>query len=296
MRKITLLISLSLFFVVGVSAQKGKVLDARNSLASNNLKKAKAQIDEAGQDAQFKNDPQFYFWKGYIYKELYKAYDKGKDPQSQLREKSFQSYIKLMEYRSVMSQDTLNSALKALNYLSSQYWNDAVLNADTTNYEIAIENYEKFKEGSMMVDPSNDLSDKDIKFSMKIATVYVSLYEVRGNTPAGDVYFEKAKDEYRKIINIDNKHRQANYNLGIHFYNRAVNIIKDLDVATSLEDLAEKEDVCVELFLQALPYMTTAYEIEPSKRETLIGLTGIYWSLNDIDKYHFYQEKLNELE
>ena len=196
MRKITLLISLSLFIVFGVSAQKGKVLDARNSVASNNLKKAKSQIDEAGQDAQFKNDPHFYYWKGYIYKDLYKAYDKGKDPQSELREKSFQSYKKLMEYRSVLAPDTLNSALKSLNYLSSTYWNDAVTNADTVNYEIALENYGKFREVSMMVDPSNDLSERDIKFYMKIATIYVSLYEVRANTPAGDVYFEKAKDEY----------------------------------------------------------------------------------------------------
>jgi tetratricopeptide (TPR) repeat protein len=148
----------------------------------------------------------------------------------------------------------------------------------------------------MMVDPSNDLTSRDIKFYMKIATIYVSLYEVRANTPAGDMFFEKARDEYRKIINIDKVNLTANYNLGIHFYNKAVNIIKDLDVGTSLEDLAEKEDVCVELFLQALPYVKTAYEIDPSRKETLIGLTGIYWSLNDIDKYQFYQGKLKELD
>ena len=95
---------------------------------------------------------------------------------------------------------------------------------------------------------------------------------------------------------MDQTNLTANYNLGIHFYNRAVNIIKDLDVETSLEELAEKEDVCVDLFLKALPYVKTAYDIDPLRRETLIGLTGIYWSLNDLEKYDFYKLKLKELE
>ena len=135
-----------------------------------------------------------------------------------------------------------------------------------------------------------------IKFYMKIATLYVDLYEVRANTPAGDVFFEKAKSEYSKIIELDNKNLQANYNLGIHYYNKAVNIIKNLDVGTSLEDLAKQEDVCVELFLQSLPYVKTAYELDPERKETLIGLTGIYWSLNDLEKYKYYQEKLSALD
>ena len=80
------------------------------------------------------------------------------------------------------------------------------------------------------------------------------------------------------------------------FGTNTVNIIKNLDVGTSLEDLAQQEDICVELFLQALPYVKTAYEIDPSRKETLIGLTGIYWSLNDIEKYQLYQGKLKSLD
>ena len=67
-------------------------------------------------------------------------------------------------------------------------------------------------------------------------------------------------------------------------------------MGTSLEDLAKQEDICVDLFLQALPYVKTAYELDPDRKETLIGLTGIYWSLNDIEKYQYYQEKLKGIE
>lgn len=294
MNRFTLLIAI--FISASALAQKGKVLDARNSVATEDMNAAKALIDEAGADPQHKDDPHYYYWKGYIYKELYKEKDKGRNPSSELREVSLDAYFKLLDYRGKVSEDTINSAIKSLNYLGSTYWNDAVLSADTVNYDLAISNYEKFRKISLTVDPSNDLTEKDIKFYMKIATIYVSLYEKRANTPEGDVFFEKAKEQYSKIIQLDKSNLAANYNLGIHFYNRAVNIIKNLDVGTSLEELAEKEDVCVDLFLQALPYVKTAYELDPHRKETLIGLTGIYWSLNDLEKYQYYQEKLKSLE
>lgn len=295
MQKITLLI-ISLLTSAVLLAQEGKVLEARNAVATGDLDKAKTLIDDAAGDAAFQNDPHYYYWRGYIYKELYKDKDKGRNTTSELREESANAYIKFMEYKSKVSQDTLAGAEKSLNYLGSTYWNDAVISADTTHYETAINNFEKFKEVSLTVDPSNDLTDRSIKFYMKIATIYVSLYEDRGNTPEGEEYFNKAKELYKKIIDLDKNNLTANYNLGIHFYNKAVNIIKNLDVGTSLEELAEKEDICVGLFLEALPYVKTAYELDPGRKETLIGLTGIYWSLNDLEKYQYYQDKLKELE
>ena len=281
--------------VLGLNAQTGNVLDARNSVASNDLKNAKIQINEASKDEAYKNDPHYYYWRGYIYKELYKEQDKGKT-ESQFRDESMDAFYKLIEYKDRISQDTMTHALKIMKYLGQTYFNNAVTSLDTINYESAIGNYDKYRKVALTIDPQVDLEERDIKFKMKLATVYVSLYEVRAGKPSGDAFFEKAKNEYSEIIRMDQNNLTANYNLGIHFYNKAVNIIKDLDVGTSLEDLAQKEDICVDLFLKALPYVKTAYEIDPLRKETLIGLTGIYWSLNDLDKYQYYQDKLKELE
>ena len=293
MHRFTLLLLLS---SASMFAQTGKVLDARNSLATNDLKNAKILIDEAAQDPAFQNDIHFWYWKGYIYKELYKTQDKGKNPQSLLRHESMEAFNHLLTMKSRVGADTLESTMKLINYFASTFYNDAVVSLDTVNYEIAIENYDKFRKAAKTVNPDMELADKDIKFKMKLATIYVSLYEKRVNTPEGDRFFNKAKDEYSEIIRMDANNLTANYNLGIHFYNKAVNIIKNLDVGTSLEDLAKQEDICVDLFLQALPYVKTAYELDPTRKETLIGLTGIYWSLNDLEKYQYYQEKLKELE
>lgn len=293
MQKLTIILLLA---TSSLFAQTGKVREAYNSLATNDLRNAKILIDEAAQDASFQNDYQFWYWKGYIYKDLYKEQDKGVNHQSKLRDESVAAFTKVLGFKAKLPEDTLASTLRLLNYFSSTYYNSAVVSLDTTKYEVAMENYEEFQSTAKLVDPDIDLSDRDIKFKMKLATVYVSLYEVRSNEPSGDVFFDKAKDEYSGIIRMDQANLTANYNLGIHFYNKAVNIIKNLDVGTSLEDLAKQEDICVDLFLQALPYVKTAYELDPDRKETLIGLTGIYWSLNDIEKYQYYQEKLKGIE
>ncbi|MEQ9063323.1 MAG: hypothetical protein RIE58_04045 [Vicingaceae bacterium] len=293
MQRLTLIFLLS---SASLFAQTGKVLDARNNLANNDLKNAKILIDQASEEPEFQNDFHFWYWKGYIYKELYKVQDKGNNPQSLLRHESMTAFIKVLSMQNNVPQDTLESTMKLINYFASTYYNDAVVSLNEVNYGIAIENYDKFRKAAKIVYPDVELSDKDIKFKMKLATIYVSLYEKNPNTAEGDRYFEKAKQEYAEIIRMDNSNLTANYNLGIHFYNKAVNIIKNLDVGTSLEDLAKQEDICVDLFLQALPYVKTAYELDPNRKETLIGLTGIYWSLNDLEKYEFYQEKLKALE
>jgi hypothetical protein len=290
------LIILLLLATSSLFAQTGKVLEAYNSLATNDLKNAKILIDEAAKEAVYQNDYQFWYWKGFIYKDLYKEQDKGVNHQSIFRNEAVAAFAKVLDFKSRLPEDTLESVLKLLGYFSSTYYNSAVVSLDTVKYEIAIENYKKFQSTSKLIDPAVDLRERDVKFKMKLATVYVSLYEVRANQSSGDVFFEKAKKEYSEIIRMDQNNLTANYNLGIHFYNRAVNIIKNLDVGTSLEDLAQKEDICVDLFLQALPYVKAAYELDPKRKETLIGLTGIYWSLNDIDKFQFYQDKLKELE
>ncbi|HAW52350.1 MAG TPA: hypothetical protein DCX54_08505 [Flavobacteriales bacterium] len=290
------LIILLLLATSSLFAQTGKVLEAYNSLASNDLKNAKILIDEAAKEPSNLKDYHFWYWKGFIYKDLYKEQDKGVNHQSVFRDEAVAAFTKVLDYKEKLPEDTLTSVLKLLSYFSSTYFNSAVISLDTTKYEIAIENYEKFQSTSKLVDPTVDLRDRDIKFKMKLATVYVALYEVRANQSTGDIFFDKAKEEYSEIIRMDHDNLTANYNLGIQFYNKAVNIIKNLDVGTSLEDLAEKEDICVDLFLQALPYVKTAYELDPTRKETLIGLTGIYWSLNDIEKFQFYQDKLKQIE
>ena len=106
-----------MFIASSVFSQTGKVLEARNAMATNNLENAKTLIDQAGKDSKFQSDPHYWYWRGYIYKDLYKANDRGKTAHSDYRDESLKSFAKMLEYKGKISPDTIASTMKILNYL-----------------------------------------------------------------------------------------------------------------------------------------------------------------------------------
>ena len=60
--------------------------------------------------------------------------------------------------------------------------------------------------------------------------------------------------------------------------------------------LNEIQDYCIEIFLKGLPYMKKSYDLNYKRKETLIGLSNIYYGLNDIEKSEQYKKELEELE
>jgi hypothetical protein len=55
-------------------------------------------------------------------------------------------------------------------------------------------------------------------------------------------------------------------------------------------------DNCTGLFKESLPYMEKAYRLNPNRRETLIGLSGIYFSLNEEEKRQYIDNMLQDLD
>ena len=287
--------TVSFMLVSPVFSQESKVDQAINAFVANDLSTAKAAIDEAASDPSQNSNYQTWYWKGLIYKELYKTMDKGKTTDSKNRLEAVEAYKTAMKDKSKVSSDTMQSIVKSLKFLGSTFYNDAVVQLDTVNYETAVKNYAMYSDVTTTINPEASLIDQHVKFKMKLAMIYVSLYDAHARDESGKVYFEAAKAEYSKIIELKKTHLSANYNLGILFYNRAVNIIQSMDYGIDLEALSKKEEQCVALFLQALPYMKTAYDIDPTRKETLISLKGIYYSLNDQDQYDRYKKELEQL-
>jgi tetratricopeptide (TPR) repeat protein len=95
---------------------------------------------------------------------------------------------------------------------------------------------------------------------------------------------------------MDPNNISANYNLGIIYYNEGVEIVNNMDYSLDLFELNAVQDKIIELFKESLPYMTKAYELNPKRRETLIGLQGIYFSLNDIEKSEAFKQELEALD
>jgi tetratricopeptide (TPR) repeat protein len=108
-------------------------------------------------------------------------------------------------------------------------------------------------------------------------------------------YMDKARQNYTKVLELDPNNYRANYNLGIFYYNSAVAIINDMPVDEDLDKMMKVQDECVEIFKKAEPYMLKAESLDPRKIETLEGLSGIYFALNEPEKSNAYKEKIAQL-
>ncbi|MBN4062082.1 MAG: hypothetical protein COA57_12500 [Flavobacteriales bacterium] len=274
-----------------VFAQKSHVTKALKYYQAGKLDTAKSFIDSASVHPETVSDPLTWYYRGFIYKEIYNKHEKS-DKESPSRVSAIQSFHKFLEMDTVGKLK--ESTLKSIQYLSTTIYNDAATSLNVREYQLAVSNFENYKKYMRFVDPTKDFTDLDIQFHLVLGQVYTQVYEK--DRKANQAFFNKIKDVYYYVIELDSNNLSANYNLGILYYNEAVNIIKQLDYETDLITLELIQDECVGLFKQSLPYMHKAYELNPKRRETLIGLSGIYFSLNELEKSDEIQLQLEQIE
>jgi len=276
---------------VNAFAQPEKISNAIFHYQNGNLEKAKGSIDSACVDPSTINDPEAWHIKGFIYKELHKK---------------LESASKGLTYRTVaidafnksMSLDKENQRLddnkKNLKALASTFYNDAATFLDTVNYEKAVKYFNIFKETMSVGDPDYNFDKKEIEFKLALASQYSKLYET--NRKARESFLNKTKELYADVIKMDSNNVSANYNMGILYYNQAVNIIKEMDYDVDIFELSNTQDNTIVLFKESLPYMEKAYQLDPDRKETLIGLSGIYFSLNEEEKSKAFKAKVDALD
>lgn len=187
-------------------------------------------------------------------------------------------------------------AIKAYKYLSVSLYNDAANSLNPTEYKLAIENFEKYKKYIAFIknEGDYDLTEQEIMFHLVLGSVYSQIYE--SDQKANKVFFNKIKNSYLYVIELNPNNYSGHYNLGILYYNESVNIIKNLDYETELMTLDLIQDECVALFKKSLPYMRKAYELNPKRKDVLVGLSGIYWSLNELEKSEAIDKELKILQ
>jgi hypothetical protein len=290
--KRTVCFTVLLLTAVLVEAQQDKVSAAYAFLQAGNLDSAKVDINLATANPLTANDGQAWYLRGFIYKSIYNKSEKG-NRQSPSRLEALTSFKKSLAIDT--SKENIQENLKNVKYLATTLYNDAAASLDTIDYKISIDNFEKFKEYYFLVDPSPaNIKQKDIEFTLAIASVYTKIFE--GDRKAKTDFLKLAKDAYNKILAVDPNNINANYNMGILYYNQAVNLINQSDYDLDIVALNDIQDNSINLFKESLPFMEKAYELDPKRRETLLGLSGIYFSLNEFEKSNMYKLKLEEIE
>lgn len=260
-------------------AQLDSLASAEQHLQGGNILAAKKAIDSASVHKETILNSVTWYYRGFIYKELYRKYE-STNQSSNARNESLISFLKSIQLDTAKEFDIDNR--KNIKFLGATFFNDAASSLNENSYEIAIANFEKYANCNLVVDSSFNISQKKIEFNLALGSVYTSILERDWKKNAD--FIDKIAKLYLEVLAIEPENQSGNYNLGILYYNQAVNIINEMDYDLDMVSLLDIQDNCVSLFKKSLPYMEKAYKLNPKRKETLIGLSGIYFSLNEIEK------------
>jgi tetratricopeptide (TPR) repeat protein len=238
------------------------------------------------------HDAECWYIHGFIYKSIYNKSEKA-NRQSPTRLVALNSFRRSLSLDA--SEGNVQENVKNIKYLASTLYNDAAASLDSVDYKIAITNFGIYREYYPLVDASpENIKQKEIDFALAIASLYTKVFESdrKGKTE----FLKLAKEAYNKVLEMDPDNIGANYNMGILYYNQAVNLINQSDYDLDIVALNDVQDNSINLFKESLPFMEKAYSLDPRRKETLLGLSGIYFSLNEFEKSNMFKQKLEEIE
>ena len=298
-------INIALLFCIGtlsvnnLFAQRDSVSRATILLQDQSLtpevrtRKAVEVIDKAILHPECVNDGYSWYIRGYIYKDLYKLTD-AQNKKSKVRDAAVQYLTKALE---LFKNDTVSSSKeyaevsrKTLKYLGSFFYNDAGSLLDVTNYPAAIEIYDKFKSCMLAAEPNYNLKPREIEFKNALATVYEKIF--RADIKTNTQFFGMTEGLYKQVLALDTNNWSGNYNLAMLYYNYGVDLINNMSVTEDIVVIENIQEDSKALFKKALPYAMKALALKPNKREVLVCLQGIYFSLYEFDKSDEYKAKI----
>ena len=260
-------------------------------LQQSELDSAKKYIDLAVFDEELASEAKTWYYRGYIYKDLYKE----KERQNSL------SPLRLISVAAFEKMFTLNgkdaflvNASKILIYEASTLYNDAIGMLDPEKYKLAESNFELYKKVMVLADTTAELGLADVKFKLALASMLNGAGE--DDVQLDSLQIVQIKGLYLAVLEVDSNNASANYNLAILYYNQGADIINEMDYDLDLIEFSRIQDLCIDLFLDGLPYMKKSYDLLYKRKETLVGLSNIYYGLNDMEKSELYKNELLSLE
>jgi tetratricopeptide (TPR) repeat protein len=116
----------------------------------------------------------------------------------------------------------------------------------------------------------------DIEVMLLLANTYLKNAAPESHYEA----FRKAVDIYQKVLEMEPLNYDGNYNLGVLYYNEAVDIVNKNDFDTDIDQLAVILEKSTTFFQNALPLLLKIYSIRQDDRKLLTALQAIYYNLN----------------
>lgn len=267
------------------------LLQDQNIPADVRIKQALEVIDNAIADPQSAKSAYAWYVRGYVYKEWYKTFE-SENKKSNTRINAVSYLKKALELDT--AKEYAVEINKTLKYLGSTFYNDAGASLDRVNYESAIGNYEKFKECFLIAEPGDNLKIREVEFKNALATVYEKIFrsDIKGNSR----FFGMTEELYKQVIVLDTNNWSGNYNLAMLYYNYGVDVINAMDVVSDIIIIENIQDQARELLKKALPYALKTYALNDKRKEVLIALQGIYFSLYEQEKSDEFKVRIEQLD
>lgn len=272
-----------------LAAQGDVLVEALRKYQAGELAEAMALVDQAVHVPEHAEDPEAWLLRGFIYKDTYKT-AAPVEKADVLRDEA------LVSLYTCLTLDTAGTyrenAKQAYDFLARSYFNDAAKALNDMDETRAMHMFPKYKEASLRLDPKADLKTREVEFTNALGTVYTKRFN-EDRTVLD--WFDKAVMAYKVVMDLDPENYGANYNLATLFYNRGVYNIQRISADDEIPTILQIQEASREFFQQALPYMLKAHDMNPTRRETLLGLEGIYYSLQDQESSDKFRRLFEEI-
>ncbi len=250
-------------------------VEALRSYQAGDLTTARTLIDQAVLTPTHAEDPEAWLLRGFVYKDVFKSATNTTDA-DRARDDAMNSLFRCLK----LDADSTywENATQAYDYLAKSCFNEAAKAVNDGDEARAIMLFDKHQEAVTRLNPKADLRMREMEFRNALGTIYTKRFnEDRTQLE----WFDKATTTYKQVLNIDPENYGANYNLATLYYNLGVYRIRAMQAEVDILTMQQIQQVAREYFQEALPYMLKAHDMNPTRRETLLGLEGIYYSLQD---------------
>ncbi|MEZ4739128.1 MAG: hypothetical protein R2818_07150 [Flavobacteriales bacterium] len=280
---------LALLLAPWAIAQGDPLVEALRKYQAGELEKARELIDLAVQAPDHATDPEAWLLRGFVYKDAYKSASTT-TLADEFRDEAIVSLFSCMGLDSAGTYR--DNAKQAYDFLTRSYFNDAAKALNEMDDVRAVHMFEQYEDATLKLNPDADLRLRKIEFKNALGTVFTKRFNMdRTNLE----WFDRAVEAYKEVIAIDADNYGANYNLATLYYNRGVYNIQGINADDEIPTILQIQEVSREFFQEALPYMLKAHDMNPTRRETLLGLEGIYYSLQDQQSSDKFRELFEEL-
>ena len=288
-----LILSTLLLLSIGVYSQEEKLYRARVLLDSKipaNIELARLCVDSLILDSVTKDD--FISWtlRSFIYFDIYKRTEKNK-LNSDLRDTIISSILKS---NSLNPDETYaGNNKKLLQNIGAGYFNLAKkMLEDSVNEEKSLIAFNRFKEIYKILEPDINFKQKDIEYNLTIGSIFSEIFiKDNNNTKAQNT----AKVALLKVIELDPGNESANINLGLMYYNQAVNLSKELDYGADFTQIDFIQENMIKLAKQSEQFIFKVYSKNNKNVRSVEALFYLYRMLLDEPKSDEFKKIAIEL-